>query len=44
MADEFSEELAEGVAYVAGHDDDARPVVVRASRTSAHRVGPSFLD
>ncbi|XP_078436891.1 phosphatidylinositol/phosphatidylcholine transfer protein SFH3-like [Wolffia australiana] len=27
-ADEFAEELAEGVAYVAGHDDAARPVVV----------------
>ncbi|XP_008810144.1 SEC14 cytosolic factor [Phoenix dactylifera] len=28
IADEFSAELAEGVAYVAGHDDEARPVVV----------------
>ncbi|CAA6662881.1 unnamed protein product [Spirodela intermedia] len=28
MADEFSEELAEGAAYVAGHDDDARPVIL----------------
>ncbi|KAJ4751303.1 Sec14p-like phosphatidylinositol transfer family protein [Rhynchospora pubera] len=28
IADEFSGELAEGLAYVAGHDDDARPVVV----------------
>ncbi|KAL9410588.1 hypothetical protein AB3S75_044373 [Citrus x aurantiifolia] len=27
-ADEFSAELAEGVAYVAGHDDESRPVVV----------------
>ncbi|KAH7573767.1 hypothetical protein ACOSP7_007625 [Xanthoceras sorbifolium] len=27
-ADEFSAELAEGVAYVAGHDEDSRPVVV----------------
>ncbi|KAF8718415.1 hypothetical protein HU200_025400 [Digitaria exilis] len=29
MADEFSAELADGVAFVAGHDDDGRPVVVR---------------
>ncbi|MQM06386.1 hypothetical protein Taro_039211 [Colocasia esculenta] len=28
MADEFSAELAEGVAYLAGHDDEARPVLV----------------
>ncbi|XP_043707661.1 uncharacterized protein LOC122656994 [Telopea speciosissima] len=28
IADEFSAELAEGFAYVAGHDDDSRPVVV----------------
>ncbi|XP_021860201.2 uncharacterized protein [Spinacia oleracea] len=28
IADEFSGELAEGVAYVAGHDDEARPVLV----------------
>ncbi|XP_042450447.1 SEC14 cytosolic factor-like isoform X1 [Zingiber officinale] len=28
IADEFSEELAGGFAYVAGHDDEARPVVV----------------
>lgn len=28
IADEFSSELAEGLAYVAGYDDDARPVLV----------------
>uniref|UniRef100_A0A1D1XQI5 Random slug protein 5 n=1 Tax=Anthurium amnicola TaxID=1678845 RepID=A0A1D1XQI5_9ARAE len=28
IADEFSAELAEGAAYVAGHDDEARPVMV----------------
>ncbi|GAB2266635.1 hypothetical protein Dimus_001630 [Dionaea muscipula] len=28
MADEFSAELAEGVSYVAGHDDESRPVMV----------------
>ncbi|KAL9260423.1 hypothetical protein AKJ16_DCAP05831 [Drosera capensis] len=28
MADEFSTELADGVAYVAGHDDESRPVMV----------------
>ncbi|KAJ8442767.1 hypothetical protein Cgig2_011037 [Carnegiea gigantea] len=28
IADEFSGELAEGVAYVAGHDEESRPVMV----------------
>nr|GMD80533.1 phosphatidylinositol/phosphatidylcholine transfer protein SFH4 [Ipomoea batatas] len=28
MADEFSAELAEGVAYVAGHDESSRPVMI----------------
>ncbi|XP_057771721.1 uncharacterized protein LOC130991484 [Salvia miltiorrhiza] len=28
IADEFSAELAEGVAYVAGNDDELRPVVI----------------
>ncbi|KAK1282023.1 hypothetical protein QJS10_CPB22g01278 [Acorus calamus] len=28
MADEFSAELSEGVAYLAGHDDEVRPVLV----------------
>ncbi|GKV19593.1 hypothetical protein SLEP1_g29830 [Rubroshorea leprosula] len=28
IADEFSAELAEGVAYVAGHDDESRPVLI----------------
>ncbi|KAL8162702.1 hypothetical protein V2J09_014191 [Rumex salicifolius] len=28
IADEFSGELADGLAYVAGHDDDSRPVLV----------------
>ncbi|KAG9456422.1 hypothetical protein H6P81_000930 [Aristolochia fimbriata] len=28
IADEFSTELADGVAYVAGHDQEARPVMV----------------
>ncbi|KAJ8643500.1 hypothetical protein MRB53_005248 [Persea americana] len=28
IADEFSAELADGVAYVAGHDQEARPVMV----------------
>ncbi|XP_047085561.1 SEC14 cytosolic factor-like [Lolium rigidum] len=28
IADEFSGELADGMAYVAGHDDENRPVVV----------------
>lgn len=28
IADEFSAELAEGVAYVAGHDNESRPVMI----------------
>ncbi|XP_043690731.1 phosphatidylinositol/phosphatidylcholine transfer protein SFH7-like [Telopea speciosissima] len=28
IADEFAAELAEGFAYVAGHDNDSRPVVI----------------
>ncbi|PSS33869.1 Random slug protein [Actinidia chinensis var. chinensis] len=28
IADELSAELAEGVAYVAGHDDESRPVMI----------------
>ena len=28
IADEFSAELAEGVAYLAGHDEESRPVLV----------------
>ncbi|CAL9752060.1 unnamed protein product [Musa acuminata subsp. burmannicoides] len=28
LADEFSAELGDGMAYVAGHDDEARPVLV----------------
>ncbi|KAJ6430053.1 hypothetical protein OIU84_021458 [Salix udensis] len=28
IADEFSVELAEGVAYVAGHDEESRPVMI----------------
>lgn len=29
IADEFSAELAEGVAYVSGHDEESRPVLVK---------------
>ncbi|KAL4308582.1 hypothetical protein GQ457_01G032600 [Hibiscus cannabinus] len=28
IADEFSTEIAEGVAYIAGHDEESRPVMV----------------
>lgn len=28
IADDFSAELAEGLAYVAGYDDESRPVLV----------------
>ena len=27
-AEEFSAELADGVAYIAGHDGESRPVIV----------------
>lgn len=29
IADEFSAELVEGVAFVAGHDEESRPVLVK---------------
>lgn len=29
IADEFSAELADGIAYVAGQDEESRPVMVR---------------
>ncbi|KAL1536076.1 phosphatidylinositol transfer protein 3-like isoform X1 [Salvia divinorum] len=35
MADEFSSELAEGMAYVAGHDDELRPVMI-------FRISPEY--
>ena len=28
IADEFSAEIADGLAYVAGHDDEGRPVMI----------------
>lgn len=28
IADDFSAELADGLAYLAGHDDESRPVMV----------------
>lgn len=28
IADEFSAEIADGVAYVSGYDDESRPVLV----------------
>ena len=28
IADDFSAELADGLAYVSGHDDESRPVMV----------------
>lgn len=31
IADDFSAELADGLAYVAGHDDESRPVMVISS-------------
>ncbi|CAI0465984.1 unnamed protein product [Linum tenue] len=37
IADEFSAELAEGAAYVAGHDDDSRPVVIFRIKQDYHK-------
>nr|GMD83666.1 phosphatidylinositol/phosphatidylcholine transfer protein SFH4 [Ipomoea batatas] len=37
MADEFSAELAEGVAYVAGHDDESRPVLIFRIKQDYHK-------
>ncbi|CAN4092964.1 unnamed protein product [Withania somnifera] len=37
MADEFSAELAEGVAYVSGHDEESRPVVIFRIKQDYHK-------
>ncbi|KAE9453171.1 hypothetical protein C3L33_14913, partial [Rhododendron williamsianum] len=37
MADEFSAELAEGVAYVAGQDEGSRPVVIFRIKQDYHK-------
>ncbi|KAL2922579.1 Phosphatidylinositol transfer protein 3 [Bienertia sinuspersici] len=37
IADEFSGELAEGVAYVAGHDEECRPVIVFRIKQDYHK-------
>ncbi|XP_068653642.1 uncharacterized protein [Aristolochia californica] len=37
IADEFSTELADGVAYVAGHDQEARPVMVFRIKQDYHK-------
>ncbi|KAF7806853.1 Sec14p-like phosphatidylinositol transfer family protein isoform 1 [Senna tora] len=36
-ADEFSSEIAEGLAYVAGHDDESRPVMVLRMKQEYHK-------
>ncbi|KAK7308060.1 hypothetical protein VNO77_41651 [Canavalia gladiata] len=41
VADEFSAELGEGLAYVAGHDDESRPVMVH-SFVGIHYGGGCF--
>ncbi|KAJ0982292.1 hypothetical protein J5N97_010547 [Dioscorea zingiberensis] len=48
IADEFSAELADGLAYVAGHDDDSRPVLVfrikqEYMKTHSHKSFVRFL-
>lgn len=44
IADEFYAELADGMAYVAGHDDEARPVMVHSApiTSSAPIAAPFF--
>ncbi|KAL6971535.1 hypothetical protein U1Q18_031214 [Sarracenia purpurea var. burkii] len=37
IADEFSAELTEGVAYVAGHDEESRPVIKLPGMPSRRR-------
>jgi len=38
IADDFSAELADGLAYVAGHDDESRPVMVISLPFSSFRT------
>lgn len=40
IADEFSSELADGVAYVSGYDDDSRPVLVSFLSPNSHSLCP----
>ncbi|KAI4304060.1 hypothetical protein MLD38_039623 [Melastoma candidum] len=37
IADEFSAELTDGVAYVAGHDDESRPVIIFRVKQDYHK-------
>ncbi|KAH8495783.1 hypothetical protein H0E87_018824 [Populus deltoides] len=45
IADEFSAELAEGVAYVAGHDEESRPVMAAMliNETPGRRTGRDLI-
>lgn len=38
IADEFSTELAEGLAFVSGFDDDSRPVLVSLLKSFEIRI------
>lgn len=38
IADEFSGELADGLAYVAGHDDESRPVMIFQMKQDYHKL------
>ncbi|RZR89652.1 hypothetical protein BHM03_00017382 [Ensete ventricosum] len=49
LADEFSAELGDGMAYVAGHDDEARPVLVFRIKQDdlklrSHKSPKAFLN
>ncbi|KAL5541579.1 hypothetical protein UlMin_009289 [Ulmus minor] len=37
IADEFSAELADGIAYVAGHDEESRPVLIFRIKQDYHK-------
>ncbi|RYR37473.1 hypothetical protein Ahy_A09g042355 [Arachis hypogaea] len=43
IADDFSAELADGLAYVAGHDEESRPVLVDPL-AGIHNGGSNFND
>ncbi|KAL9327928.1 hypothetical protein ACSQ67_002931 [Phaseolus vulgaris] len=38
VADEFSGELADGLAYVAGHDDESRPVMILRMKQEYQKI------
>lgn len=43
IADEFSAELADGAAYVAGHDEESRPVIIFRIKQDYQKIHSSKL-